>query len=112
MRAFAEAVPTRPDRTHSSFMTAARSPSVRLGRSHVPAGVAGDFYNDVLAALHRVCGQGQVALDHPSSGACQAASRVTRGQRRLFVRIENAWPWRRKLAAAVRTTSCPAQPIN
>jgi hypothetical protein len=28
------------------------------------------------------------------------AARITRGQRRLFVRINNTWPWRRELAAA------------
>jgi hypothetical protein len=28
------------------------------------------------------------------------AARITRGQRRLFVGIDSAWPWRRELAAA------------
>jgi hypothetical protein len=28
------------------------------------------------------------------------AARITRGQRRLFVRIDKTWPWREQLATA------------
>jgi len=30
----------------------------------------------------------------------QVAARITRGQRRVFVRLDAGWPWRHALAAA------------
>jgi hypothetical protein len=40
------------------------------------------------------------------------AARITRGQRRLFVRIDRAWPWRHQLAAAFARLHALPQPIT
>lgn len=40
------------------------------------------------------------------------AAHITRGQRRPFVRIENAWPWRRQLAAAFARLHALPQPTT
>jgi hypothetical protein len=40
------------------------------------------------------------------------AARITRGQRRLFVGIDKAWPWRHQLATAFARLHALHQPIT
>jgi hypothetical protein len=40
------------------------------------------------------------------------AARVTRGQRRLFVRIDFAWPWREQLTVAFTRLHALPQPVT
>jgi hypothetical protein len=40
------------------------------------------------------------------------AARITRGQRRLFVRIDKTWPWREQLATAFARLDTLPQPIT
>jgi hypothetical protein len=40
------------------------------------------------------------------------AARITRGQRRLFVRIDKTWPWREQLATAFARLHTLPPPIT
>jgi hypothetical protein len=40
------------------------------------------------------------------------AARITRGQRKLFVRIAERWPWRTDLAAAFTRLATLPQPLR
>ncbi|GAA1617557.1 hypothetical protein GCM10009744_00100 [Kribbella alba] len=40
------------------------------------------------------------------------AARITRGQRKLFVRITDHWPWRHELAAASARLAALPQPLR
>jgi len=40
------------------------------------------------------------------------ATRIARGQRRLFVRIDSAWPWREQLATAFARLHALPQPVT
>jgi hypothetical protein len=49
---------------------------------------------------------------HSPSRQFAIAARITRGQPRLFVRIDNTWPWRREFATAFARLHTLTQPIT
>ncbi len=58
---------------------------------------------------------GDLAVAEPATlrnRLLNVAARLTRGQRRLFVRIDSAWPWREQLAAAFARLDGLPQPIT
>jgi hypothetical protein len=70
---------------------------------------------DLLAWTQTTLLDGDLAAAEPATlryRLLHVAARITRGQRRLFVRIDNAWPWRRELAAAFARLHALPQPIT
>jgi DDE family transposase len=70
---------------------------------------------DLIAWTQTTLLEGELALAEPATLRYQllhVAARITRGQRRLFVRIDSAWPWRRDLAAAFARLNALPQPIT
>ncbi len=58
---------------------------------------------DLLAWARSTLLEGELATAEPKTlryRLLHVAARLTRGQRRLFVRIDAGWPWRQELAAA------------
>jgi hypothetical protein len=58
---------------------------------------------------------GQLARCEPKTlryRLLHVAARIIRGQRRLFVRIAEHWPWRHELAAAFARLAALPQPLR
>jgi hypothetical protein len=58
---------------------------------------------DLLAWAQTMLLDGELALAEPKKlryRVLHVAARVTRGQRRTWIRLPQAWPWARQLAAA------------
>jgi hypothetical protein len=58
---------------------------------------------DLTAWTQHLLLDGELAKAEPKALRCRllhVAARLTRGQRRLWVRIQQSWPWARDLAAA------------
>jgi Transposase DDE domain group 1 len=58
---------------------------------------------DLIAWTQTTLLEGELATAEPAMlryRLLHVAARITRGQRRLFVRIDQTWPWRHRLAAA------------
>ena len=66
---------------------------------------------DLLAWTQHLLLQGDLAKAEPKTlryRLLHVAARLTRGQRRLWLRIQRTWPWARDLAAAfARLTALP-----
>jgi hypothetical protein len=70
---------------------------------------------DLLAWTQTTLLDGELARAEPVTlryRLLHVAARITRGQRRLFVRIDSAWPWRQQLAAAFARLHTLPQPIT
>jgi Transposase DDE domain group 1 len=70
---------------------------------------------DLIAWTQTTLLDGELATAEPATlryRLLHVAARVTRGQRRLFVRIDSAWPWREHLAAAFDRLHTLPQPIT
>jgi hypothetical protein len=69
---------------------------------------------DLLAWTQTTLLEGDLAVAEPATlryRLLHVAARITRGQRRLFVRIDQAWPWRRQLATAFARLDALPLPI-
>ena len=70
---------------------------------------------DLLAWTQTTLLEGDLAAAEPATlryRLLHVAARITRGQRRLFVRIDQAWPWRHQLATAFARLHALPQPIT
>ena len=70
---------------------------------------------DLLAWTQTTLLDGALAVAEPATlryRLLHVAARITRGQRRLFVRIDKAWPWRDHLAAAFQRLDALPQPVT
>jgi Transposase DDE domain group 1 len=70
---------------------------------------------DLLAWTQTTLLDGPLATAEPAAlryRLLHVAARITRGQRRLFVRIDKAWPWRDHLAAAFGRLDALPQPVT
>ncbi|MGH8922713.1 MAG: IS1380 family transposase [Actinomycetes bacterium] len=70
---------------------------------------------DLLAWTQTTLLEGDLALSEPATlryRLLHVAARITRGQRRLFVRIDQTWPWREQLAAAFARLHTLPMPIT
>ena len=70
---------------------------------------------DLIAWTQTTLLEGDLAAAEPATlryRLLHVAARVTRGQRRLFVRIDSTWPWREQLAAAFARLHALPQPIT
>lgn len=70
---------------------------------------------DLLAWTQTTLLDSELATAEPTTlryRLLHVAARITRGQRRLFVRIDNAWPWRNHLATAFARLHSLPQPIT
>jgi hypothetical protein len=70
---------------------------------------------DLIAWTQTTLLDGDLATAEPATlryRLLHVAARITRGQRRLFVRIDSAWPWRRALAAAFSRLHALPQPAT
>jgi hypothetical protein len=70
---------------------------------------------DLIAWAQTILLHGQLARCEPKTLRYQllhVAARITRGQRRLFVRIAEHWPWRFELAAAFARLAALPQPLR
>jgi hypothetical protein len=70
---------------------------------------------DLIAWAQTILLHGQLARCEPKTlryRLLHVAARITRGQRRLFVRIAEHWPWRFELAAAFARLAALPQPLR
>jgi len=70
---------------------------------------------DLIAWTQTTLLDGQLARCEPKTlryRLLHVAARITRGQRRLFVRIAEHWPWRHELAAAFARLAALPQPLR
>jgi hypothetical protein len=70
---------------------------------------------DLIAWTQTTLLDGELARAEPATlryRLLHVAARITRGQRRLFVRIDSAWPWREQLATAFARLHALPQPIT
>jgi hypothetical protein len=70
---------------------------------------------DLLAWTQTTLLDGELATAEPHTlryRLLHIAARITRGQRRLFVRIDKTWPWREALTAAFARLQALPQPIT
>jgi Transposase DDE domain group 1 len=70
---------------------------------------------DLIAWTQTTLLEGELTLAEPATlryRLLHVAARITRGQRRLFVRIDKAWPWRYQLATAFARLHALPQPIT
>jgi hypothetical protein len=70
---------------------------------------------DLIAWTQTTLLDGDLAVAEPATlryRLLHVAARITRGQRRLFVRIDAAWPWREQLAAAFARLHALPQPAT
>jgi hypothetical protein len=70
---------------------------------------------DLIAWTQTTLLEGDLAGAEPATlryRLLHVAARITRGQRRMFVRIDSAWPWRHQLAAAFARLHDLPQPIT
>jgi Transposase DDE domain group 1 len=70
---------------------------------------------DLLAWTRTTLLDGPLAVAEPATlryRLLHVAARITRGQRRLHVRIDEAWPWRDHLAAAFQRLDALPQPVT
>ncbi|GAA4557897.1 hypothetical protein GCM10023175_63150 [Pseudonocardia xishanensis] len=71
---------------------------------------------DLLAWTQHLLLDGEFAKAEPKTlrhRLLHLAARITRGQRRTWVRIQQSWPWARELAAAfARLHACPFPPAD
>ena len=70
---------------------------------------------DLIAWTQTTLLDGDLATAEPTTlryRLLHVAARITRGQRRLFARIDSAWPWREQLAAAFARLHALPQPIT
>jgi hypothetical protein len=70
---------------------------------------------DLIAWTQTTLLDGDLATAEPAAlryRLLHVAARITRGQRRLFVRIDACWPWRQQLAAAFARLHGLPQPIT
>jgi hypothetical protein len=69
---------------------------------------------DLIAWTQTTLLEGDLATAEPAAlryRLLHVAARITRGQRRLFVRIDKAWPWREQLATAFARLHALPRPI-
>jgi hypothetical protein len=70
---------------------------------------------DLIAWTQTTLLEGELAVAEPTTlryRLLHVAARITHGQRRLFVRIDKTWPWRKQLAAAFARLHALPQPIT
>ncbi|MGH3838366.1 MAG: IS1380 family transposase [Acidimicrobiales bacterium] len=70
---------------------------------------------DLIAWTQTILLHGDLARCEPKTlryRLLHVAARITRGQRRLFVRIAEHWPWRHELAAAFARLAALPQPLR
>ncbi|GAA5129255.1 hypothetical protein GCM10023320_49470 [Pseudonocardia adelaidensis] len=70
---------------------------------------------DLLAWTQTTLLDGELATAEPATlryRLLHVAARITRGQRRLFIRIDQAWPWRHQLAEAFDLLHALPRPIT
>jgi len=70
---------------------------------------------DLIAWAQTILLHGQLARCEPKTlryRLLHVAARITRGQRRLFVRLAEHWPWRFELAAAFARLAALPQPLR
>ena len=70
---------------------------------------------DLIAWTQTTLLNGPLAVAEPATlryRLLHVAARITRGQRRLFIRIDKTWPWRNQLAAAFTRLQTLPQPIT
>jgi Transposase DDE domain group 1 len=70
---------------------------------------------DLVAWTQTTLLDGDLARAEPATlryRLLHVAARITRGQRRLFVRVDKTWPWREQLAAAFARLHALPQPIT
>jgi hypothetical protein len=70
---------------------------------------------DLIAWTQTTLLDGELARCEPKTlryRLLHVAARITRGQRRLFVRITEHWPWRHELAAAFARLAALPQPLR
>jgi Transposase DDE domain group 1 len=70
---------------------------------------------DLIAWAQTILLHGDLARCEPKTlryRLLHVAARITRGQRRLFVRIAEHWPWRYELAAAFARLAALPQPLR
>ena len=70
---------------------------------------------DLVAWAQTTLLDGDMARAEPATlryRLLHVAARIARGQRRLFVRIDSAWPWREQLATAFARLHALPQPVT
>jgi hypothetical protein len=70
---------------------------------------------DLIAWTQTTLLDGELATAEPKTlryRLLHVAARITRGQRRVFVRVAEHWPWRSELAAAFARLAALAQPLR
>jgi hypothetical protein len=70
---------------------------------------------DLIAWTQTTLLEGELAHAEPATlryRLLHVAARIARGQRRLFVRIDSAWPWREQLASAFSRLHTLPQPVT
>jgi Transposase DDE domain group 1 len=70
---------------------------------------------DLVAWTQTTLLDGDLARAEPTTlryRLLHVAARITRGQRRLFVRVDKTWPWREQLAVAFTRLHALPQPIT
>jgi len=70
---------------------------------------------DLIAWTQTTLLHGDLTVAEPATlryRLLHVTARITRGQQRLFVRIDSAWPWREQLAAAFARLDALPQPIT
>jgi Transposase DDE domain group 1 len=70
---------------------------------------------DLIAWTQTTLLDGELAKAEPKTlryRLLHVAARITRGQRRIFVRIAEHWPWRHELAAAFARLAALPQPLR
>jgi hypothetical protein len=69
---------------------------------------------DLIAWTQTTLLEGDLASAEPATlrYRLHVAARITRGQRRLFVRIDKTWAWREQLATAFARLHALPQPLT
>jgi Transposase DDE domain group 1 len=70
---------------------------------------------DLIAWTQTILLDGELAKAEPKTlryRLLHVAARITRGQRRLYLRLAEHWPWRHQLAAAFAGLAALPQPLR